>query len=340
MAKRSGKIGEVRVDITADTAKLKAGLREAEAQVKQTADTTESETQRMGKSFSFIQEAISKIIIPAIVAKTFIGLVTNLEAARAKAVELKQVFADIATQGAKINLSLSEQGLTENERALKAAARQFVAINQQLTEEANRQILAAQSASEVGFLWRIWTGGSSVQEIESGVSAALARNARQAESAAERLRVIQANATKDRAADIDAGNRLLAESLLDPVAQAAAELLRVQDEVNEELKNAETEEEKEALRRKLILVAQIASAKSAAAQHVANEERRLDEETARKKLETIEKQAQALGAAVEKALTTAFTRGFATSEAKMNRLVIAAERMIDSIERLRRRMNP
>jgi hypothetical protein len=118
---------------------LKQGLRESEEQVKSFADKSGREAEGLTKKFSLLQETISKVLIPAIIARQVTQFVAQLDKLSAK---LDEFTANARTKAVEASRSLADIGreqTDEIDKQIESARKLALERKQQLITEAEHE---------------------------------------------------------------------------------------------------------------------------------------------------------------------------------------------------------
>ena len=359
--KNSTRVGGVHVDVDADTTGLDQSLTEGEQRVEQFLDKVATETKKAGGSFSAMSDRISAAIgkkigaftsllgsVTAVVAVFTLFLVIGKKvgdmlfrtADTAKQLEIRMNAVEAATER-YVRLVIASIPPGEDPLALKAMLARLVELQAEIAktqEELDAFVFSGASAPREAMLRERISELRAEEKKTIDLSEAFRKRA-EAATTAEKNKAKE-EATRERVAQIERESRALEDSLLAPIQRAQAETMRAQEVISRMIAETEDEGIKEALRKRLEVEATVGAARVFALEEAHRKEAVLEEKSERKRQQAIEKQANATATAMAKAITSALNRGIATSEARMNRLILTAERVFDSVERLRRRMNP
>lgn len=326
MAKRRGKIGEVFVEVVAKTLGLKKGLKEAEQQTAKSARAMGKDAESMSDKFqqtlsplTKMQALLSTLFIPLTVFASLAGYFLKWKQIREQATAFKLELDTISSSSLRASRQFVSD-LSSTAAGLQGITQQFGDMNQQIEQLGQKRINKAGTLG--GSIVRALLGGQTPEEIRQAMNAARV--------------IVGASLTRSREEftrkEIENAQRIndeLSDKLDKPSEAVVSRAKRQIDAIRRELEQATNDNLREELRKRINLI-----------QRVAAEERRRLVELEGAAERAAKKQAQAFADAIEKSLATALSRGIAVGEAKMSRLVIAAETMVSSVERLRRRINP
>ncbi|TPV94870.1 MAG: hypothetical protein B7733_13110 [Myxococcales bacterium FL481] len=203
MARRgnSNKVGEIRVDVTADTDKLQSGLKDAERQTKQSASKMGRDVEGFSKRventlgpLERLQAILGKLLIPVAVLASVTGLLNRWKAVAEEARRAEQATRDVEAAALKLRDSLAggDRGLAGELRSIRD---QFGGFAQQIEDDARRR---AQSVSgfRLGTVQRVLVGGETPEEIEARARKAVALVNRQLDQAINDARTRQKTAQR------------------------------------------------------------------------------------------------------------------------------------------------
>ena len=322
MAKRRGKIGEVFVDIVANTLGLKKGLKEAEQQTAKSARAIGKDTESMSDKFqqtlsplTKMQALLSTLFIPLTVLASLAGYFQKWKQIREQAVAFKLELDNISSASLRASRPFISD-LSSTAAGLQGITQQFGDMNQQIEQLGQKRIAKAESIG--GTIVRALLGGQTPAEIRKAMNDART--------------IVGAGLTRSREEftrkEIENAQRInteLAETLDLPSTTVVSRAKRQIDAVRRELEQATDDNLRDELRKRIDIIRKVAAEQARVLR--ANEPGAL-----------FARQAQALADAVESAMTAALNRSFGASEARMNRLILAAEQVVPSIERMRRRL--
>lgn len=346
---KSKEIGAVHVGVSAELDEFITDMQAAEAQTEastagmtQAVRETESEFEQLNATASRVQGVISKLLLPVALISSITGAIAivkrfteaNKEAeasiraigdARAKSFERAKIafseMADLEKRLAQIELERAEATEQINEkRSLREAA---TILNEKGRVDEQARLLAG-------------------LEIEANVKAEIA--AAEKDAAAERKQEFQ-----DRNTNLGTINTALQQ--MREQAQALSDELLPSDERIEasferqaaairklnQLSRSQDQEQFDAL---MALLDQVKARKLADLAEQQEKERKADEEREKRRQDAIDRQGAAFGAAIQKGLDAAITASLGQTEAKLNRLTIAAERTARILQKLNRNARP
>ncbi len=362
MAKKPGKstrVGGVHVDVTADTEGLDQNLDSAQRKVEEFADTTATETKKAGNSFSAMSDRITGAIGKQIGAFTrLLGSVTLVvgvftlflaigkkvgdmlfrTADTAKQLEIRMNAVEAATER-YVRLVTASIPPGEDPLALKAMLARLVELQTEIAktqEELDAFVISGASANRERQLRERVSELRAEEKKTIDLSEAFKDRAAEGRKVKERKE--REDATRERIAHIDRESRILEESLLEPIERAQEETQRRQEEISQQIADAEDERLKESLRKRLQVETEVGAARVFALEEAHRKQAVLEEQAERKRLQAIEKQADAFATASANAISSALKRNNAASEAILRRIVVSMEQVVPSIERMRRRL--
>jgi hypothetical protein len=238
---------EVKTVFTVDSTQAKAGAEEATRAVDKSAKTQEDSVNRLGKTASFVQAAISKILIPATIAasvvriaQSWIEVQKQVRAARDEVESTQRSMLDLSRQdvfGVRKGDELEEAQKKVTEQIRKQAEAQSE-INKKRQEE-----LSLMSEKDKA-VFKAGTGRSTDEEIarlEKERDQIFADSARRQAEARDRLARDYEVVVKQRAEKADAEARARAQETVDETARINAGLIDDAEERERALQRIEQE---------------------------------------------------------------------------------------------------
>ena len=358
MAKEKGRstsVGGVHVDVTADTEGLDQNLDSAQRKVEEFADTTATETQKAGNSFSAMTDRITGAIGKQLGAYTrLFASVTGVVAVftlllavvkkvgdayfrtadSAKQLEVRMNAVEAATER-YIQLVTTSIPPGEDPLALKAMLARLVELQTEIAktqEELDAFVISGASANRESQLRERVSELRAEEKKTIDLSEAFKDRAVEGRKVKERKE--REDATRERIAQIERESRILGESLLNPIEQAKAAAIRAQEDIEKMIADAEDERLKESLRKQLEVVAKVGAARIAALREAERKAEAIEAKLEQRRLQAIEKQSEAFADAVTRSLRDQLNSSSSYSNTLLRRLVLDAEQMINSIEHL------
>lgn len=133
------KLGDVTVDVRVDNKDLQEGLNESERNVREFADRAGGHTDGLAKRFSILRETISKILIPAVIARQVTEAIAEFERLRAKVDQFAGEMRIKALDASRSLAQIGKQAGDPIEQQL-ANARELARVRtQQILDEAEAQ---------------------------------------------------------------------------------------------------------------------------------------------------------------------------------------------------------